>query len=353
MSEVSPHALPLVLLTGFLGAGKSRLLNAALQRPEMTGSAILINEFGELGIDQELIDAPAPALQLLADGCICCTAQGRLDQALLALLQQSSTASTPIRRVIIETTGLAAPGPVLAQLQQSAALSDRVQLVAVVTVVDAQHPPLAADALDLAQQQIAAADLLVVSKLDLVDAAAGEAVIAALASLNPDAALLRSNGQAEDADWLGALIERAPRRQAPQWTRFAPMTTAPSVRSATPADLEIQTFSLILDDPLDLRRFSSWLAYLRVLCGPTLLRLKGLVHLAGEPGPLVIHGVQRAFYPPLQLASWPDDDHRTRLVFITRGWGQDVVASTLDKLRAATLPADASSAGDDRPRVPD
>ncbi|WP_420466878.1 CobW family GTP-binding protein [Panacagrimonas sp.] len=357
--DTASTRLPVVLLTGFLGAGKSTLLNFVLRHPQMTGTAVVINEYGSVGIDHHLVESASDDMELIADGCLCCTARGQLADALMSLFKRAQQRQFTLKRVIVETTGLAEPGSILQQFLKHPQLAERFVVDTVVTLVDALNAPATLDTHDIAVQQITGADVLLVTKTDLVASDDAQALEQRLATMNPDAVIERVRSgaaqpsqlfaglhrRASSGAGLGALFADADR------IRFTPMKTplgrliAPAAATRTPADQEIQTFSLIFDEPLPAGSFYSWLDFVRTLCGPTLLRMKGLVNLKGQDVPTVIHGVQKTFHPVQQLPSWPSDDQRTRIVFITRGWGQDVVASTMDWLRAR-LPQ-AQAAGND------
>ncbi|HEY1076732.1 MAG TPA: GTP-binding protein [Fontimonas sp.] len=358
MPEPQTHAdkrLPVCLLTGFLGAGKSTLLNFLLRHPQMQGTAVVINEYGAVGIDHHLVESAQEETELVADGCLCCTASGQLAEALLSLIERAQRRKFTLRRVIIETTGLAEPAPILRQLLSHPQLREQFVLDSVVTLVDAINAPATLDTHDIAVQQITAADRLIVTKTDLTSEAQVRQLEQRLAGMNPDARVDRvvkgaaraeqffdgAHRRAVDGTHIGFMFEQAEK------LRFSPVA-GPAGRlrlpqGRTPADQEIQTFSLILDEPILASTFLGWLDFLRTLCGPTLLRVKGLVNLQGQAAPTVVHGVQNVFHPVRPLEGWPSEDRRTRLVFITRGWGQDAVGSTLDWLRARST--DRAAAG--------
>lgn len=346
--DASSTHLPVVLLTGFLGAGKSTLLNFVLRHPQMQGTAVVINEYGSVGVDHHLVESASDDMELIADGCLCCTARGQLADALMSLFKRAQQRQFTLKRVIVETTGLAEPGPILQQFLKHPQLAERFVVDTVVTLVDALNASATLDTHDIAVQQITGADVLLVTKTDLVTGDDAQDLEQRLATMNPDAVIERVMAGAAQPQQLftglhrgassgvrlGALFADADK------IRFTPMQTplgrliAPAVATRTPADQEIQTFSLIFDEPLPAGSFYGWLDFVRTLCGPTLLRMKGLVNLEGQEAPTVIHGVQKAIHPVRQLSSWPSDDHRTRIVFITRGWGQEVVASSMDRLHA-------------------
>jgi G3E family GTPase len=343
------HKIPISLLTGFLGAGKTTLLNFLLRHPQMTGTAVVINEYGAVGIDHHLVEAAPDEVSLIADGCMCCTARGQVAEAMLHLLEHAQRpGSLSLQRMIIETTGLAEPGPIVQQIIRTPELAEHFTLDSVVTLVDALNGADSVEAHDIAVQQVTAADHLLLSKTDLVSAAQTGALESRLRKLNPDAAIRRVVRGAAEPSLLftggrhnpaSAKYEPGAWFAAADTFRLLPVTQTgmllASARNALPSDQDIQTFSLIVDEPLSPNRLEGWIGFLRSMCGPTLLRFKGLVNVTGQNGPSVIHGVQKALHPITQLPTWPSADRRTRLVFITRGWGQDMVASTLAYLQSA------------------
>ena len=341
--------IPMVLLTGFLGAGKTTLLNFLLRHPAMTGTAVVINEYGEVGLDHHLVEQAEPDdIELIEGGCMCCTTRGRLAESLMSLFTKAQRKQIPsLKRIIIETTGLAEPGPILNQLFNAPQLHERFVLDSVVTLVDAVNGAQTAEAIDIAQKQIAGADALLITKTDLVDADALDALKAQLRVMNPDAELYVPKKGAAQPDWLFTGGRRRP--GAPGFGLSPLILKADSLRLAPadpnlmsadadpwgdgPAWDEVQTFSLIVDAPLPAWKFFGWLDFLRSLAGNDLLRFKGIVNIEGQERPRVIHGVQTVLHPPEELERWPDEDRRTRIVFITRGWGQETVRNTLAYLK--------------------
>jgi G3E family GTPase len=329
--------VPVAVLTGFLGAGKTTLLNFLLRHPAMQGTAVVVNEFGDVGLDHHLIEASIHDVELIEGGCLCCTVRGALADALLKLLERSGKNGwPPIKRIILETTGVAEPGPIVRELGASPELQGRVRLDGTTTLVDAS---VGADTLvrqRIARAQVAAADQLLVSKSDLVEPAMLDALRDQLRALNPEAPIDVLNKGAGKPNQLFGTAQRGAADATPLLTwmaaagpvRFTPLT------DDTPApDLDgIDSFSVVLDAPLPEWRFYGWLSFLRGLSGPDLLRIKGLVNLEGQSGPVLIHGVQGIFHDPESRETWPSDDQRTRLVFITQGWGKETVGSTLGYL---------------------
>lgn len=339
--NVADARIPVAVLTGFLGAGKTTLLNFLLRHPEMTGTAVVINEYGDVGLDHHLIEAASDDVELVAGGCLCCTARGQLADALLRLRERSQRGELPpIRRIVLETTGLAEPGPILRELG-AYELAEHFRLEGTTTLIDAVNGQQTLDRQPIARAQVSAADQLLVSKTDLTDEATRQALRERLRALNPEAEITGCRQGAVQPQHLfgGRRAVAGPSFlgwfQAVEPVRFQPFTDD----SPRPSDQQIDSFSLVLDEALTEERFYGWLAFLHSLSGPDLLRVKGIVHLQGQPGPTVLHGVQGVFHPPEVLDHWPDADRRTRLVFITQGWGKETLRSTLNYLQDPVAPA--------------
>ena len=345
--------LPLTVLTGFLGAGKTSLLNRLLKDPALAETAVVINEFGEVGLDHLLVERADDGLVMLTTGCLCCTMRGDLVDALERLLRALDNGRAAFRRVIVETTGLADPAPVLHTAMLHPYLVMRYRLDGVVTVIDAVNGASTLDAHGEAVKQAAVADRLVFTKTDLLDTperrAAAEALRRRLRDLNPAAPIL--DAQAGDATVPGlfdcGLYD--PDRKIPDVRRWLAAEAYGSEhhhdhhhRDRNRHDDHIRAFAIVSDAAMPAGTLDMFLDLLRSLHGPNLLRLKGIVRLAETPDqPLVIHGVQHVFHPPATLPAWPDGDTRTRLVFITR----DIAPRTIQDLFGAFL----GNAAPDRP----
>jgi G3E family GTPase len=327
---------PVSIITGFLGSGKTTLLNRLLQDPAMAGAAVIINEFGEIGLDHLLIATPNENTVLLASGCICCTVRGDLVDTLRNLDRQRERGQLPpFDRVLIETTGLADPVPIIQTLVTDEQLAPRYELDGVLTLVDAVNGMQQLDTQPEALKQAAVADRLVLTKTDI--ALASEALLSRLTRLNPGAPRLTANrGDIGAHHLFGAHLDtQAGPDELLRWLPEAAVAQVESRYKPLRAhDDHIRAYSVYLDDPVSTTGMSAWLTALASLRGAQLLRVKGLLNVDGEP--VAVHAVQTLIHEPVALARWPDADRRSRLVFITRDLTREQIESTLDVLRLRT-----------------
>jgi G3E family GTPase len=295
--------IPVTVVTGFLGAGKTTLLRRFLSSPEGRGTAVIVNEFGAVGIDDALVRDSAEETVLLGNGCVCCITRSDLQLALRRLVFDRERGTVPpFSRVVIETSGLADPGPILQTFSTDRALGGAFHIDVVLTVVDAISGATNLDAAAEARKQVILADRLVISKTDLADTAAVERLTRRLQALNPRAATDIAVSGALDPDRV--------------------TTPSTAERSGFVAEAEhsdgVASFVLEMSEPLEWQTFSRAMETLIALRGADLLRVKGLLNVAGCRGPVVVQYVQHLAHPPVELKTWPDTNRTSRLVFITR-----------------------------------
>lgn len=344
MHAPTGHAapIPVTLLTGFLGSGKTTVLNHIVRTLPRT--AILMNEFGEVALDHQLLQKMEGPMALLSGGCVCCTISGSLPPTLKNLWMAHQKGDIlPFERVIIETTGVADPVPVLANLLLDNWIRARFRLDGVVTTVDALFAMGQLDAHAEAVKQVAVADTLLLTKTDLVPPERTTALRERLAALNPAAAIVPvTHGEVEPAAIrnLGLWNDETKSLEVERWLkaqRYRPAVAAPLGARPTAAvhDARIAAFSVVLDAPLDRWGLQSALSMLTAFRAENLLRFKAIVNLTGEAKPVVLHGVQHMLYPEVPLDAWPDDDHRSRFVFIVRDLDPAFVAKVIEDFTGA------------------
>lgn len=315
--------IPVTVVTGFLGAGKTTLVRRFLTTPEGAGTAVVVNEFGAVGIDDALIRASTDETVLLGNGCLCCTARSDLQVALRGLVFDRERGNVPFfRRVIIETSGLADPGPVLQTFATDRALGGEFHLELSVALVDAVNGLATLNWSAEARKQVILADRLIVTKTDLAEAAVVEQVLARLRALN-------SRAPTETA--VNGAIDPTNLTEPP--SSLAPAMARGFVAEAEHSD-GIVSFVLTQDDPMEWTPFARAMDTLTSLRGPDLLRVKGFVEIAGCKGPVLVQFVQHLADPPVELHDWPAGERRTRLVFITRNLPEAAVRVLFGAVRA-------------------
>jgi len=340
--------LPVSLITGFLGSGKTTLLKRLLRDPGMNRAAVIINEFGEVGIDHELVASSSEQMTLLANGCLCCAVRTDLQETLRELfIKRRAGEVIDFDRVFVETTGLADPVPVLHTLQTDSMLGAQYRLDCVITLVDAVNGPRNLDDMPEAAKQAAVADRIVITKSDIAGSDAVAALEARLEQMNPYAArVVAVNGEVEVAFLrdVGPRSMRAGSGELDRW--LSPSGEAPAegaylgtrVRAGA-HDRSIRSFCLWFERPFTWDTFSAAVQVLTSLRGSDLLRVKGIVNIAGEPGPVVVQGAQHVFHPPVTLDAWPSDDRRSRIVFITRNLARESIEALFAAVGTLAAPA--------------
>ena len=298
--------VPLIVVTGFLGAGKTTLIRNVLATPEGADTLVIVNEFGEVGIDDALLRTGGDATVLLGNGCLCCVLRSDLQKTLVEVLAERARGElSSFQQIILETSGLADPVPILQTLTGDRGLASQIHLQAVVTVMDAVLAARTLDEAPEARRQVAVADRIVLTKVDLAGEDTARALEAELGALNPAAAITRAdNGHVAPAVIL-----------ADNARLGEPIYPAGRTRHSD----GIESFVLRFDRPLDWAGFEQAMGVLANLRGHDVLRAKGLLAINGCRGPVVVHQVQHLTAKPIELESWPDGDQTSRLVFITRG----------------------------------
>jgi len=350
MESGSSLRLPVSVLTGFLGSGKTTVLNHLTQQAGMSRTLVLINEFGEVGLDHDLVTYSKDDVVIeMSSGCLCCTIRGDLAKTLREAPGRFARGGKLwFDRVVIETTGLADPAPILHTLMTDPAVAQRYRLDAVIATVDAVNGSDTLDRQTEAVKQAAMADRLLLTKADLSDRDGLSSLQERLRTLNPAAPqIIAENGAADPALLFGAGL-------------YDPKTKSPDVQNWLQAeaygephahghgsdghnhshhqhdvnrhDAHIKALCLTIDDPIRGDTLDAWLELLLLFRGADFLRIKGIINVAGCDGPTVIHGVQHIFHPPITLDEWPSEDRRSRIVFITRDIDESVLRDTLRTL---------------------
>ena len=347
--------IPVTIVTGFLGAGKSTLLNRILKDPEMKDAAVIINEFGDVGIDHLLVETSGDSIIELADGCLCCTVRGELVDTLAMLMDGMQTDRIrPLKRIVIETTGLADPAPVMQSVMGNPVIAMNFELDGIVTVVDAVNGQQTLDNHIEAVKQAAVADRLVISKATLAGTETVAALTERLRALNPRTAII--DGDADEAGGAALLVNGLydPATKIADVARWLGAEDAHAHghdhqghghghhqhghdhhhhhHDVNRHGDAIRSFSIVHDKPIDPAALEMFVDLLRSAHGERLLRMKAIVCLSADPDrPVVLHGVQNVFHPPARLPAWPDPaDRRTRMVLITKDLPEAFVTDLFD-----------------------
>lgn len=317
--------VPVVLLTGFLGSGKTSLLNRLLRDPALRDSVVIVNEFGEIPLDHLLITHVDENIRLLDTGCVCCTVRGDLIDTLVDLHERRVRGDLAYSRIFIETSGLVDPAPIFHSFAADPLLIDDWRLSAVVTTADLVNGEATLAVREQARRQIALADLIVLTKSDMATAEQTDGMIAAIGRLNPHAVQMAVNDDELAAllvsDRLSEAVGRTEAMRAEIWNSVEHNHGHEHSQS-------ISSRSFYLDDPVTQASVLQWIELLAALRGEKLLRLKGLIRTVEEPErPMLIQAVQHVLHPVERLDYWPDDEHRSRIVII----GEDLDFDTIER----------------------
>jgi G3E family GTPase len=366
--------IPLTLITGYLGAGKTTLLNALLRDASAGRIAVVVNEFGDVGLDHDLIVETTEETVLLSSGCMCCTVRGDLVQALEGLFEKRSAGKLDFDHIVIETTGLADPAPILHTLIVTPGLGAALRMDGVVTVCDAVNGPATLDAGFESVQQVAMADVLVLSKTDLVTPSQAERFRARLAALAPGARIVTAtrgavplaelfghgapdmNSALPEAEaWVNASAYALSSLPLPPLAKpLAPLASGPThglfglapapmkslMAAIVPAarhDDRISSVSMVFDEPIHPMMLDIWMETLIAARGPDILRLKAMIWADGFDTPFVIHGVQHIIDPPIRLARWTGEDRKSRVVIIGRDLPREALLDSLEVLKTRPM----------------
>lgn len=374
-TEPPSSLIPVTLLTGFLGSGKTTVLNHLVRKPELADALVIINEFGEMALDHLLVAHSTENLVMeMSSGCLCCTIRGDLVKTLRDITWRFSRGGQrQFRRVLIETTGLADPAPIIHTLMTHPQIAPKYRLDGIVTTVDMATGMHTLDRHPEAVKQAAVADALLLTKADLVSDEQRNTLLRRLVGINPAAPRWEVQGgdiAPQKVLNLGLFSADGKTPDVARWLRedaYAPAhehahdhhvhdhghhghahveheshshhehghSHAHAHHDVNRHDDHIRAFCFHVDEPIPDEVLTNWLELLMSFVGSNILRVKGILNVDGEEQPIVVHGVQHIFHPPVPLPAWPSEDRRSRMVFITQDVDREVVERTFEALRQA------------------
>ena len=339
MDNISDHLnIPITVITGFLGSGKTTLLSSLLKKKEMAKTAVIINEFGEVSLDHLLVEHSNENIVELQSGCVCCTIRGDLNKTLLELANKRTTGQImSFNHVVVETTGLADPVPIVHTLISSFELQETYTLDGVITLVDAANGENTLKIHDEAIKQVAMAERIILSKVDLVDSKTKNSLLRRLNRINPSIELINAsfgNVAISELFGLNAYDPYKKSQDVKNWLAVEKLEKDHHHHHNVDVNKHnnIQAFAITRDEPVNMIAFALFRDLLIAQMGSNLLRVKGLINISGKEMPAVIHGVQHIFHPVQWLDAWPDKDQRTRLVFITRNKKKEEIEAFFNAL---------------------
>ena len=347
--NIPEEPIPASLLTGFLGSGKTTLLRALLADPAMEETAVVVNEFGEIGLDHHLVAESSEDMVLMNSGCLCCSIRGDLVETLRGLYKKRVRGETPaFTRLMIETTGLADPAPILHTLMTDPVLMERFRLDGVIATVDAVNGAATLDAQMESVKQAAVADRILLTKADLAEPGGVAALKERLRALNPAAPILEvAHGQVAPAQLFncGLYDPQTKSLDVQRWLAAEAYDEQDHGHGhghhhhdVNRHDERVRAFCVTYEKQLDWDRLNAWVEMLITLYGGQILRIKGILDIEGEELPVVVHGVQHLFHPPIQLPAWPQGERGSKLVFIVRDLPQSLFEETLRSFNEDSAP---------------
>ena len=329
-----PENISITILTGFLGSGKTTILSSLIKHKLMANAAIIINEFGEIGLDHDLIETTDENVIELQNGCICCTIQGDLKSTLLNLLKKMEKGEiSPFNHVIIETTGLADPVPIIHTLMTSLDLQRIYSIDGVITVIDSINGESTYNVHEEAVKQTAFADRIVLSKTDIADEARVNSLTKRIRTINPKVTIIKSNMNSVPVAKLLGLNDYNPQNKdwnVREWLEIEKNKSSKHLHHHHDHDVnrhgdDIETFAMVTSQPVSMTSVNFFLELLMSQMGENILRIKGILNIKGQECPAVIHGVQHIFHPLEWLEKWPSQNKQSRLVFITKNINKDTI----------------------------